>query len=200
MLEARAVEDAAIRARLCADSLAAHTEHTIAYLSTELVKRIHVDAFAAIDASVQLAWITAANDAAAEAAALAAREAEAAAKAARLESEKREREARRLEAAEAAEAAHRQRREKEIADAKAKAKAKAKVVDAVVAPRKDKRRLNEAQLRKVAAALNASREDRDKTRQELIEQKRLLEVKEHEKALLTAKADAEKRERLFRKA
>ncbi|KDO29444.1 hypothetical protein SPRG_05982 [Saprolegnia parasitica CBS 223.65] len=121
-------------------------------------------------------------------------------KAARLESEKREREARRLQAAAVADAAHRQRRDKEIADAKAKARAKGKVVDAVVGPRKDKRRLNEAQLRKVAAALNASREDRDKTRQELMEQKRLLEVKEHEKALLAAKADAEKRERLFRKS
>ncbi|EQC37228.1 hypothetical protein SDRG_05453 [Saprolegnia diclina VS20] len=200
MLEARAVEAAATRACFCADALAAYTEQTVAYLSTELVKRIHVEAFAAIDASVQLSWITAANDAASEASALAAREAEAAAKAARLESEKRDRETRRLEAAAAAEAAHRQRRDKEIADAKAKAKAKTKVVDAVVAPRKDKRRLNEAQLRKVAAALNASREDRDKTRQELIEQKRLLDVQEHEKALLAAKADAEKRERLFRKS
>ncbi|OQR97388.1 regulator of chromosome condensation rcc1 [Thraustotheca clavata] len=119
-----------------------------------------------------------------------------------MEQERVEKEARR-QALVATNKEHMLRRGKEIAEAKAKAKLRLlKQNNEVIAIKKEprKRKLKASQLRKVAEALNASREDREKLRQELVEQKRQIDEQNREKEIQAAKAQSEKHRRLFKKS
>ncbi|OQR92832.1 E3 ubiquitin-protein ligase HERC1-like [Achlya hypogyna] len=193
----------AARDCFAAASLLAFTDSERDRLASELIERIHAEALASASDLAHATMAACLVHEEAERQSFEAQRNEAAARAERVEQEKRLREARRIEAQALADAAHRQRRDKEIAEAKARVKQRllaASAVSSPTPPKKDKRKLKESQLKRIADALNANRSERDKLRLELAEQKRQQEVREQEKALAAAKAEAERHDRLFRKS